>query len=95
MMINTEASRLHIHLDPLGGIAGDMFIAAMSNAFPEIKSRIERVIAEANFAGVSIAFKAKNDGVLVGTHFQVFDSEHAHSHSSHGQADADEHAHLH
>ncbi|MBS1952744.1 MAG: LarC family nickel insertion protein [Cyanobacteria bacterium SZAS-4] len=70
---------LHIHLDPLGGIAGDMFIAAMSNAFPEVKLRIERVIAEANLACVSIAFTTKNDGVLVGTHFQVRNSEHVDS----------------
>ena len=24
-----------IHLDPIGGIAGDMFVAAMCDAFPE------------------------------------------------------------
>lgn len=26
---------VHIHLDPVGGIAGDMFAAAMLNAMPE------------------------------------------------------------
>lgn len=29
---------LHIHLDPIGGIAGDMFIAAMLDAFPAYES---------------------------------------------------------
>ncbi len=62
---------MHIHLDPLGGIAGDMFIAAMSDAFPELRLRIERVIAEANFPNVLIEYSAKNDGVLLGTIFQV------------------------
>lgn len=27
----------HIHLDPIGGVAGDMFIAAMLDAFPELQ----------------------------------------------------------
>jgi uncharacterized protein (TIGR00299 family) protein len=27
----------HIHLDPLGGIAGDMFVAAVLDAFPELQ----------------------------------------------------------
>lgn len=29
-------TRRHIHLDPVGGIAGDMFIAAMLDAFPDL-----------------------------------------------------------
>ncbi|CAN5452031.1 hypothetical protein BH10CYA1_BH10CYA1_26730 [soil metagenome] len=89
---------MHIHLDPLGGIAGDMFIAAMSNAFPDLKLRIERVIAEANFAGVSIAFELKNDGLLTGTHFQVRSTEQIHSHDhdhQHDHVHPHDHDHLH
>ncbi len=33
-----------IHLDPVGGIAGDMFVAAMLDAFPSLR---ERVLADA------------------------------------------------
>lgn len=28
---------MHIHLDPIGGLAGDMFVAAMLDAMPELK----------------------------------------------------------
>jgi pyridinium-3,5-bisthiocarboxylic acid mononucleotide nickel chelatase len=82
---------LHIHLDPLGGIAGDMFIAAMSNAFPELKVRIERVIAEANFPNVSIQYTFKNDGVLTGFGFRVTSSE---DHATAGDT-SDERSHRH
>lgn len=30
----------HIHLDPLGGIAGDMFVAAMLDAFPHLREKV-------------------------------------------------------
>ena len=35
---------LHIHLDPVGGIAGDMFAAAMLNAMPELASPLLQTI---------------------------------------------------
>jgi len=31
---------LHLHLDPVGGAAGDMFIAAMLHSFPDFKERV-------------------------------------------------------
>jgi uncharacterized protein (TIGR00299 family) protein len=34
------ASRIHIHLDTVGGIAGDMFIAAMLDAVPDLVPRV-------------------------------------------------------
>ena len=33
-------SRRHIHLDVVGGIAGDMFVAALTDAVPELRGRV-------------------------------------------------------
>ena len=33
--------KLHIHLDPIGGISGDMFISAMIDAEPSLKRQIK------------------------------------------------------
>lgn len=39
------AVTLHIHLDPVGGIAGDMFVAALLAARPDLKPRVLADIA--------------------------------------------------
>ncbi|MXU65194.1 nickel pincer cofactor biosynthesis protein LarC [Oceanomicrobium pacificus] len=41
----------HIHLDPLGGIAGDMFAAAMLDAIPELEEPLRADLAAAGIAG--------------------------------------------
>jgi uncharacterized protein (TIGR00299 family) protein len=35
----------HVHLDPLGGIAGDMFAAAVLDAFPELEAPLAEALA--------------------------------------------------
>ena len=35
---------LHIHLSPLGGIAGDMFVAALLDALPELQEPVAKVL---------------------------------------------------
>ncbi len=63
---------VHVHLDPIGGSAGDMFIAALLDAWPD---RGEELIAVVRAAGVpeSIAVEvvAHRDHALVGTRFKV------------------------
>ena len=36
---------MHIHLDAVGGVAGDMFVAAMLDACPELAPRVMRDLA--------------------------------------------------
>ena len=45
-----------IHLDPVGGIAGDMFVAAMLDAFPDLRPRILADVAAVLPAGAGRAF---------------------------------------
>lgn len=87
-----------IHLDAVGGIAGDMFVAAMLDAFPDLQ---ERVLADAAAvlppdagkaqlsAGSSGALRALRFGLDIG-------ADHATSAISHGHDDDhDGHHHHH
>jgi uncharacterized protein (TIGR00299 family) protein len=57
---------LHLHLDPLGGLAGDMFLAALLDAWPE---HAEGTFAAMRAAGLPDDWQAElvahDDGVLV------------------------------
>ena len=63
---------MHIHLDPLGGIAGDMFLAAVLNAWPELTAG---TIAAARAAGlppeVALALVPHTDHALAGARLRV------------------------
>jgi uncharacterized protein (TIGR00299 family) protein len=67
-----EDSVMHIHLDPVGGVAGDMFVAALLDAFPE---QVSGVINAARLAAldddVVTTVLDFNDGVLTGKKFNV------------------------
>ena len=60
---------VEIRLDPLGGIAGDMFVAALADAFPECVPDLLRELARVSPAGVRFVTHA--DGVLRGRRFVV------------------------
>ncbi len=63
---------LHIHLEPLGGIAGDMFAAAMLDALPEHQAPLLAALnALALPAGVSVGLEPCADGTLTGARFTV------------------------
>ena len=62
----------HIHLDPLGGIAGDMFLAAVLDAKPEL---VEGTLAAMRAAGLPeswhLALEAHGDGTLAGQRLRI------------------------
>jgi uncharacterized protein (TIGR00299 family) protein len=78
----------HIHLQPLGGIAGDMFVASLLDAFPE--HRDATIAAIAAVVPVSCRVVPHSDDVLSGSRFEVdapaAARDHAH-HREHHHAD--------
>ncbi len=68
----------HIHLHPLGGAAGDMFVACLLDAFPE--HRAAAVAAAEVMAQVGCRLVPHGDGALTGSRFVVDDAPHDHSH---------------
>ncbi len=67
----------HIHLDPLGGASGDMFIAAMLDAWPELESGLADALKAAGIPEtVQIQRIADQRGGMTGSRF-VIDETHA------------------
>ena len=62
----------HIHLDVVGGIAGDMFCAAVLDAFPVYRPELLIRLNELNISpSPSIDVAAYNDGIIQGFQFNV------------------------
>ena len=73
---------MHIHLDPVGGIAGDMFIAAMLHAFPELESPVLEAVRVAGLpSSVGVEVKPFQDFALTGLRFEVNEPDQAISRS--------------
>lgn len=68
----------HIHLHPLGGAAGDMFVACLLDAFPE--HRAAAVEAAESLAPVGCRLLPHGDGTLTGSRFVVDDAPYDHGH---------------
>ena len=71
----------HIHLDPLGGVAGDMFVAGMSGILPGEKAGA--IEAAQRLAGVGCRLVEHTDGTLAGARFEVDEPE-GRDHHDHG-----------
>ena len=62
----------HIHLDPVGGIAGDMFIAALLDAWPDLTTDLVTAIHAAGLPdAIQIDVRRDRDAVLTGNRFKV------------------------
>jgi uncharacterized protein (TIGR00299 family) protein len=63
---------MHIHLEPVGGIAGDMFVAALLDAWPDRHAAVDAALAAIDLPeGVAAGAVPFNDGILAGTRFLV------------------------
>ncbi|WP_428377894.1 LarC family nickel insertion protein [Lichenicoccus sp.] len=81
---------MHVHLDAIGGVAGDMFAAAMLDAFPQHAGAVIACVQRS--APVSCTLVRHDDGILAGARFAVADTtaapddpvhEHHHEHGHH------------
>lgn len=62
----------HLHLDPIGGIAGDMFLAAALDAFPDFETVVLSAMREAGLPEDWLLEKqAAKDKHMVGSRFAV------------------------
>ena len=87
---------MHIHLDAIGGVAGDMFTAALLDAFPQHAEALSECVRR--LAPVSCSLQRHDDGILTGSRFDVVDTTvsagHDHHHT-HDQQHGHEHGHGH
>lgn len=64
--------RKHIHLDVIGGIAGDMFAAAMLDAFPELCQPLETMLSRLSLPrNAGFRLEEAMDKGLTGKRFRV------------------------
>ncbi|WP_419759779.1 LarC family nickel insertion protein [Acidisoma sp.] len=82
----------HFHLDPLGGAAGDMFVACLLDAYPTLRAGALAAARAAADAECELA--AHRDHVLTGSRFRVSEDHH-HPHEPHGHAHDPGHGHGH
>ncbi|SDN66423.1 hypothetical protein SAMN05216360_11064 [Methylobacterium phyllostachyos] len=93
---------MHIHLDALGGVAGDMFAAALLDAFPEHREGVCASVRAVD-ARIACTLHPHNDGILRGARFSVSGPEvepehrqgHRHDHHDHHHDHGHDHAHDH
>ena len=70
----------HLHLDPIGGVAGDMFVAALLDATPDQEAPC--CAAAALVAGAPCRLARHHDHVLAGARFVVDAPPHRDAHQS-------------
>ncbi len=73
---------MHIHLNPVGGIAGDMFVAAVLDLFPHLEDPMMEVLHKVDsLTDVNVRLVTHHDSVLTGRKFEVEEKKMDHPHS--------------
>lgn len=92
---------MHVHIDPVGGLAGDMFAAALLDAFPPLEAAVQAAVKAAGLPGrFRCDLVPHQDHGLTGRRFLVVEASgpepHAHDRPhEHAHEDAHAHAHAH
>jgi len=75
---------MHYHLDPVGGVAGDMFAAAMLDYHRDWQAALIRAIHDSGLASEpGVRALEHNDGILAGHRFEVEEPSHPGKHRHH------------
>jgi uncharacterized protein (TIGR00299 family) protein len=81
-----------IHFDLVGGIAGDMFVAALADTFPELaQAMIEGIEKFPQSSKGRVEFVKHHDGILEGLRFDAIEHTHSHHHDDHGHSHNHDH----
>lgn len=92
------SERLHIHLDVVGGIAGDIFAAGMVDAFPKLKEAVLRNVSAVlpSHCGTPVFSEGKS-GAIRALRFALVapggEPSHAHDHGHHHHGHVHDHHH--
>ncbi len=77
---------MHIHINPVGGIAGDMFVAAVTDLLPGLELNMMHMLRKSDLASeLDIRVEKHRDSVMVGRQFKVGETGSAHHHVGHNQ----------
>ena len=77
--LSRALNRVHIHLDAVGGVAGDMFVAAVLDAFPDHATRMLDAIRTAGLPeGITCRLAEHRDHALTGLRFLVEEPAYRH-----------------
>lgn len=75
-------SSTHIHIDPFGGIAGDMFVSAMLDLYPEHKEgMLENLHCISALHDIEVEITPHDDSALTGKRFSVSGPKLGHHHA--------------
>ena len=67
---------MHIQLDPVGGIAGDMFAAAVLDAWPELEPDLAGALARSGLDAIATVERVDHaDHALTGSRFEVREAD--------------------